>query len=154
MESLRAALSAVKAPQGASSELVEVIERNAPPSNAVQPPEPAAEEPAESEPKPALEFDPADIERIRKLEVGAWVQFIDEEGNSQPAKLSWFSPISNRMLFVNRRGLRYCVASAEELAAMIQSNRLIIRQNDAAFEHAMNQVLGRLRANAPTKSAQ
>lgn len=154
MESLRAALSAVKAPQSASSELVDVIERNAPPSNAVNVPEPAAAEAddADDEASPALEFDAADIERIRKLEVGAWVQFIDEEGNSQPAKLSWFSPISNRMLFVNRRGLRYCVASAEELAAMIQSKRLVIRQNDAAFEHAMNQVLGRLRANAPTKS--
>lgn len=74
------------------------------------------------------------------------MQFIDEEGNAQPAKLSWQSPISNRLLFVNRRGLRYCVASAEELAAMIGAKRLVIRQNDAAFEHAMNQVLGRLRA--------
>jgi hypothetical protein len=153
MQSLRAALSAVKAPQEVHNDLVDVIERNAPPSNAVSVPEPqpAETEDAGAEAQVALEFDPADIERIRKLEVGAWVQFIDEEGNSQPAKLSWLSPISNRMLFVNRRGLRYCVASAEELAAMIQSQRLVIRQNDAAFEHAMNQVLGRLRANAPSQ---
>ena len=63
-----------------------------------------------------------------------------------PAKLSWVSPISNRMLFVNRRGLRYCVASPEELAAMMRAGRLNIRQTDAAFEHAMSQVLGRLRS--------
>lgn len=152
-EEVLASLFAALSPRAASAEIQQqlagAVERNAPPADSptlvVETPAEDAE--AEADPHAGLEFDASDVERIRKLPVGTWVQFFDEEGNSQPAKLSWQSPISNRLLFVNRRGLRYCVASAEELAAMIGAKRLVIRQNDAAFEHAMNQVLGRLRAS-------
>jgi hypothetical protein len=149
LQSLSAALSPRAASPEIQQQLAGAVERNAPPADSPTLASSTSTEDAEPEPDPlaGLEFEASDVERIRKLPVGTWVQFIDEEGNSQPAKLSWQSPISNRLLFVNRRGLRYCVASAEELAAMIGSKRLVIRQNDAAFEHAMNQVLGRLRAN-------
>src|SRR3546814_3847553 len=65
-----------------------------------------------------LEFNPEDVEALQQLPVGSWVEFVDGEGEAQPAKLSWISPISSRLLFVNRRGLRVCVASVEELAAI------------------------------------
>ncbi len=125
---------------------VSLLERNAPPEDVLPAPAPASQEVAT--PEPELEYDEADVERIRKLQVGAWIQFTEENGATVPAKLSWVSPISNRMLFVNRRGLRYCVASPEELAAMMGQNRVNIRQNDEAFEHAMSQVLGKLRSSA------
>lgn len=129
----------------AEAEAVTTLERNAPPVEALPEPPPVVE--AEDEDASAsLDFDEADAERVRKLQVGAWIQFTEENGTTVPAKLSWVSPISNRMLFVNRRGLRYCVASPEELAAMMRAGRLNIRQTDAAFEHAMSQVLGRLRS--------
>ncbi len=92
-----------------------------------------------------LAVDPADVERIRKLEVGNWVEMIGEDGTSQPAKLSWVSPISSRLLFVNRRGMRVCAASAEELAMMLRQGKLSLREIDTAFERAMTQVLGKLR---------
>lgn len=149
LHSLLAALSPRAASPEIQQQLAGAVERNAPPVDsptlAVTPE--VDESDVEPDPLAGLEFNADDVERIRKLPVGTWVQFIDEEGTAQPAKLSWQSPISNRLLFVNRRGLRYCVASAEELAAMIGAKRLVIRQNDAAFEHAMNQVLGRLRAS-------
>ena len=129
----------------AEAEAVTALERNAPPAETLPEPTPVVE--AEDEDaSAALDFDEADAERVRKLQVGAWIQFTEESGATVPAKLSWVSPISNRMLFVNRRGLRYCVASPEELAAMMRAGRLNIRQTDAAFEHAMSQVLGRLRS--------
>jgi hypothetical protein len=123
---------------------VAALERNAPPAAVPESEGPAAA--VDELEGPVLEFDEADAERVRKLQVGAWIQFTEENGTLVPAKLSWVSPISNRMLFVNRRGLRYCVASPEELAAMMREKRLNIRQNDEAFEHAMSQVLGKLRA--------
>lgn len=92
---------------------------------------------------PAAPANPS-VERIRELQVGNWVELLDGDGNPQPAKLSWVSPISNRLLFVNRRGLRVCVASHEELADMLDAGRLQIREADTAFERAMVQVLGRL----------
>lgn len=133
------------------AEAVTTLERNAPPMEAL--PEPAPEAEADEENAgPALDFDEADAERVRKLQLGAWIQFTEDDGTTVPAKLSWVSPISNRMLFVNRRGLRYCVASPEELAAMMRQGRLNIRQTDAAFEHAMSQVLGKLRTGGQAPS--
>ncbi len=92
-----------------------------------------------------IEADPADVEKIRKLEVGSWVEMVGEDGVPQPAKLSWVSPISSRLLFVNRRGMRVCAASAEELAVMLKQGKLALREIDTAFERAMTQVLGKLR---------
>lgn len=89
--------------------------------------------------------DPTDVEKIRKLEVGNWVEMVGADGVPQPAKLSWVSPISNRLLFVNRRGMRVCAASAEELAVMLKQGKLSLREIDTAFERAMTQVLGKLR---------
>lgn len=94
-----------------------------------------------------LEFNPDDVDALQKLPVGSWVEFIDDQGEAQPAKLSWISPISSRLLFVNRRGLRVCVASVEELAVMMHQQRFSIRGANAAFERAMHQVLGQLRAS-------
>lgn len=94
-----------------------------------------------------LDYDPDDAERIRALAIGTWVEFVGEDGTVQPAKLSWQSPISSRLLFVNRRGGRLCVASAEELAAMMRNDRLRIRAVNTAFERAMHQVLGKLKTS-------
>jgi hypothetical protein len=96
-----------------------------------------------------LDFDPAIAERMRALEIGTWVQLTSESGRVEPAKVSWISPISSRLLFVNRRGIRVLVASAEELAAMARLGRLQLREADTAFDDAMHQVMGRLKAVAP-----
>ena len=62
----------------------------------------------------------------------------------QAGKLSWISPISQRLLFVNRRGVRFCVASPEELAVMVRLGRLRAHVDDGAFDSAMQGVLDRL----------
>lgn len=62
----------------------------------------------------------------------------------QAGKLSWVSPISQRLLFVNRRGVRFCVASPEELAVMVRLGRLREHINDGAFDSAMQGVIDRL----------
>lgn len=101
---------------------------------------------------PELDFDAEMAERIRALDIGTWVQLTSENGRSEPAKVSWVSPISGRLLFVNRRGIRVLVASAEELAAMVKAGRMVLRGVDNAFEDSMRQVVGRLQADAPAKA--
>jgi hypothetical protein len=96
--------------------------------------------------KDGLDFDPAEAERMRALEVGTWVQLTSESGRVEPAKVSWVSPISARLLFVNRRGIRVLVASAEELAAMARLGRVQLREADTAFDDAMHHVMGKLKA--------
>jgi hypothetical protein len=100
-----------------------------------------------------LDVDVADVARIRQLVVGNWVEFIGEDDRVQPGKLSWISPISARLLFVNKRGARMNVASAEELAAMMKEGKLRLREADTAFDQAMHQVLGRLRDGGTAVSA-
>lgn len=89
---------------------------------------------------------PADIARVRALALGSWVDLIDAEGVSQAAKLSWVSPISQRMLFVNRSGARLCLLSPSECAALITQGKMQPRSEDAAFDRAMVGLLGRLRS--------
>jgi len=92
-----------------------------------------------------LDFDNADADRIRKLPVGTWLDFVDRDGRVQAGKLSWISPISSRLLFVNRRGVRFCVASPEELAVMVRLGRLRTHvADDGAFDSAMQGVIERL----------
>ena len=111
------------------------------------------EEPVAMPTAASIEADAADLEKIRRLEVGSWVEMTGEDGTAQPAKLSWVSPISNRMLFVNRRGMRVCAVSAEELAVMLKQGKLSLREIDTAFERAMSQVLGKLRDTQGQKPA-
>jgi hypothetical protein len=91
-----------------------------------------------------LDFDPEMAERMRALPVGAWIQLTGDSGRSEPAKVSWISPISSRLLFVNRRGARILVASAEELAAMEKIGRVQLRPVGSAFDAALQQMVGRL----------
>ncbi len=97
-----------------------------------------------------LAYAPEDVVKIKALQVGSWVEFLGADGTPQPAKLSWISPISSRLLFVNRRGMRLCASSAEELAEQMRQGKLVLRSADSAFERAMTQVLGKLRDAVPS----
>lgn len=96
----------------------------------------------------AEDFDDTDAERFRRMEIGTWLDFIDKDGKLQAGKLSWVSPISSRLLFVNRRGIRFCVASPEELAVMVRLGRLRPHVDDGAFDSAMQGVIDRLEPQA------
>ena len=69
-----------------------------------------------------------------------------EDEKLHPAKLSWVSPISSRLMFVNRRGVRILVASIEELAAMKKQSKLTLRHQDQVFDQALHRVMGKLQS--------
>ncbi|SEK59694.1 Protein of unknown function [Pseudoxanthomonas sp. GM95] len=92
----------------------------------------------------ALDFDSADADHFRALPIGTWLDFVDKDNKVQAGKLSWVSPISSRLLFVNRRGVRFCVASPEELAVMVRLGRLRRHRHEDAFDSAMQGVIDRL----------
>ena len=93
-----------------------------------------------------LDFDAAGLERMRKLQVGSWIQLATSADRMEPAKVSWISPISGRLLLVNRRGIRVLVASPEELAAMAKLDKVVVREGATPFDDAMHQVAGKLRS--------
>lgn len=100
-----------------------------------------------------LDFDSTDADHFRSLPIGTWLDFIDKDNKMQAGKLSWVSPISSRLLFVNRRGVRFCVASPEELAMMVRLGRLRTHQDEDAFDSAMSEVIERLDSEKSTAIA-
>ena len=98
--------------------------------------------------KDNLDYNVEDIPVLRNLAVGMWVHLTADDDKLHPAKLSWISPISSRLMFVNRRGVRVLVASLEELAAMKKQGKLVVREQENLFDQAMQSVMGRLKTEA------
>ena len=94
----------------------------------------------------APDYDPDDLAALRELKVGDWISLAGEDEKLAPAKLAWISPISNRLMFVNRRGVRMLVASVEELGALKKLGKLQLRDaQGGAFEDALQRMVGRLK---------
>jgi hypothetical protein len=95
--------------------------------------------------KAEIEVSDSDVEQMRELKIGTWIHIAGEDGKHHPVKLSWISPISSRLMFVNRRGVRVLVASVEELAAMKQEGNLLVREQEQVFDQVLHRVMGKLR---------
>jgi hypothetical protein len=91
-----------------------------------------------------LDFDPAVAERMRALQPGDWMRLTDERGREAPVKVAWTSPLSGRLLLVNRRGIKQLVASPEQLAALVRSGHLFAEADEMPFDEAMRLVRQRL----------
>jgi len=94
--------------------------------------------------KERLDYNEDDIAVLQALRIGTWLDLAGEDQKLHPAKLSWVSPISSRLMFVNRRGVRILVASVEELAAMKKLGNLVLREQEQVFDQALHRVMGRL----------
>jgi hypothetical protein len=92
----------------------------------------------------ALEFDPAIAARMRRLRPGQGLRLVDEDGRETAARVAWISPLTSRLLIVNRRGARKMVVSPEELAVLVGNGQAIVRSVDAPFDEAMKQLWQRL----------
>lgn len=91
-----------------------------------------------------MRHDPAVAATIRQLEVGAWLRLTDAQGETVSVKLAWVSPLTSRLLLVNRRGMRVLVASVEELAVMATDGRLVLDTGRSPFDAAMRQLQDQL----------
>jgi hypothetical protein len=92
------------------------------------------------------------VEMARSLRVGAWVEFRDEQGHHERAKLSWISPISAKYLFVNRKGLKVGDKTVWGLAAELRSGRAEVLEDVPLFDRALDAIVERLKA-APQEPA-
>lgn len=101
----------------------------------------------------SVDIDAGSLQAVRELKVGGWVEFIDEQGTRERAKLSWISPISGKYLFVNRRGLKVADRTAVQLATELQDQRLMILEEVPLFDRALDAIVDRLR-NARPEPAQ
>jgi hypothetical protein len=97
--------------------------------------------------KDALDYENTDADYFKSLEIGTWLQLEGSAGSYSPIKLAWISPISSRLMFVNRRGVRVLVVSVEELAQMKKQGKLIVHEQDSVFEQTLDRVLNRLKTD-------
>lgn len=142
IDSLQDALVRLSAGERAAENQTHMPEQVILPESRVVEPEPQLEIVAGND---HLDYDAAMLDRMRKLQVGSWLQLATSADRVEPAKVSWISPISSRLLLVNRRGIRVLVASAEELAAMAKIGKVSLREGESVFDNAMHQVADRLK---------
>jgi Protein of unknown function (DUF1631) len=102
--------------------------------------------PPEETPEENYPEDDEFLEAAREIKVGNWVEFTDEQGNRERAKLSWISPISGKYLFVNRRGLKVCDKTVYALAAELRRNTTIVLEEVPLFDRALDAIVARLRS--------
>lgn len=84
------------------------------------------------------------VAQLRRLRPGGWLRMIGAQGEATAVKVAWVSPMTSRLLLVNRRGLRVLVASVEELAGLVTAGRLVIAAENTPFDEAMQQLRQRL----------
>lgn len=84
--------------------------------------------------------DPVLAERMRRLRVGQALRLVEDDGSESSAKVAWISPLTARLLIVNRRGQRRLVLSPEQLAALVAAGRVALRSPTAPFDLAMQRL--------------
>ncbi len=98
----------------------------------------------ENEPIELQDDDCADA--VSKLNTGDWVEFTQEE-NQIKAKLSWISPITKKLLFVNSRGLKVTDREPARLAQNLREKTARILKNAPLFDRALNAIAKKVKAD-------
>lgn len=92
---------------------------------------------------------------LRSLPFGTWFEFtINQQGDMQRQRLSWFSPITGTALFVNQRGQRVGEHSLDSLALLIAKGQAQVVTEDKGrlIDRAWNATLRALRSLTGMKS--
>lgn len=109
----------------------------------------AAKHDAESRAARALHSD-----RMRELtkqaqqtDIGSWFEFNEADGKLQRVKLSWYSPVTNNHMFIDRFGSKAFVLSTEALVTrMAKGTVRIVEPNRFPFvDQALKKIYGLLR---------
>jgi len=102
--------------------------------------------------KPALSAEEQmRVAQIRQLPFGTWFEFkLNQQGEKVRRRMSWFSPVTGQVLFVNHRGQKVGDHTLEGLAkAMIQGQvRLVEEEKGTLIDRAWNTVMSALRSFA------
>ena len=78
------------------------------------------------------------LDRLKQMPFGTWFEFvINQQGDVARRKLSWFSPVTGRCLFVNSRGAKVAEKSLDEMA------RDLVRGNAKLWEPQAESVIDR-----------
>jgi hypothetical protein len=88
------------------------------------------------------------LERLRTVPFGTWFEFkVNQQGESVRRKLSWFSTMTGRCLFVNQRGVRADEKTLEQLAREIVRGQasVVEAQKDSLIDRAWSAIMNTLK---------
>ncbi|MDC8014771.1 DUF1631 domain-containing protein [Tahibacter soli] len=88
------------------------------------------------------------LERVRTLPFGTWFEFVqNQQGEAVRRKLSWFSTLTGRCLFVNQRGARTDERSMEQLARDLVRGqaRIATIERESLIDRAWHAIVGTLK---------
>ncbi|CBL44340.1 conserved hypothetical protein [gamma proteobacterium HdN1] len=94
---------------------------------------------------PAMAEDDEHWQRASQLGQGAWVEYVDAEGEKIRCKLAARIKVSDRMVFVNRSGMKVRDVSTLEVAHELASCRMVVLDDSLLFDRALQSVIGNLR---------
>lgn len=87
------------------------------------------------------------LQLAKGIKVGTWFEFTDPTtGVKNRAKLSWISPISEKYLFVNRKGLKLADKTVYALATELREGSAVILQEVSLFDRALDAIVQRLKS--------
>ncbi|MBO9828652.1 DUF1631 domain-containing protein [Xanthomonas sp. A2111] len=82
---------------------------------------------------PRNEAEQAAYARLRTLPFGTWFEFVvNQQGDLKRQRLSWYSPITERALFVNQRGQKTAEHTLDGLARLLAQGQARIVSEDRA----------------------
>jgi hypothetical protein len=91
-------------------------------------------------------IDPKLLSMVLSARPGTWFEFDQENAPQQRARLSWVSPHSGRLLFVNQNGAKVSESRPEDISSSVERGRARIVGEAPILPHALAQVLANLRA--------
>lgn len=82
---------------------------------------------------PRNEAEQAAYARLRTLAFGTWFEFVvNQQGDLKRQRLSWYSPITDRALFVNQRGQKVAEHTLDGLSRLLAQGQVRIVSEDRA----------------------
>jgi hypothetical protein len=85
--------------------------------------------------KPSISEEELEMQQtLRKIKFGTWFELMDDNNKLRRLKLSWFSPITHKYMFVDRFGIQAYITPSEELAKQLCDGKAsIIKSSGIPF---------------------
>jgi len=99
----------------------------------------------DSDATPTPQVDDAHLQQAKTLDVGIWIEYLDENHDSVRSKLSWKSDMTGTYVFVNRRGVKVMELSLNGLASLLRRETTSLLEDVSVIDRAMSSMLNALK---------
>jgi len=131
-----------------TGEMTEPALQKAIPGKNYSPVTPVIEKKPAPRPQPLDDEEKAILEKLKNVAFGTWFELEDDGGVPHRLKLSWFSPVTQKYMFVDKSGVQALVTPVEVLARQIHRGKAqMLKPPKLPFmDRAMEAILGVLQS--------